>query len=866
MSVDLVGPDGKQYHIESDDPAALAKAKSLGYRVGSDGASDTGGAVRSGVSGFMSGLTMGAADLVNAGGSEVERRDAEANAAEHPTARTIGELVGAVASPVNKVAAPFEAIKTTSAVGRLATKAAGGAAVGSLFGAGNTISDAALGDTQLTAEKLIAGSGLGSILGGAGGLLGGAVEEAASLVLPKASKLTGNAQGVLNDIANDAAVKSTRATNAEIQRIGEKNVDAMGQMLRDRGHLKYSPDEMLDSVTKDREATGKTVLKQLGLDVDIGHDLPQEEAQKAVAAGLDKYGGAIDKSLGDVDASAAFPGGARPIYSDVLGALDGLEASSPNPAARAIAKGPIDEARGYINEMASAPVNSPQNGFRALNSLKTTLMKDINYGGESGAKAAVKKQIARLIKEQVDSQLERNAGAAVSQEFINSKRAYGLLSRGEEALGRKTSTGADAIAEMAKGAGLDTPESKLFDLLGHTQALAGKGAGRAGGFGLKDIGAAVVGGGFHPGLGLVSAIASKFIREHGQAVLARAADAIAKSPVLATTAASMAKSIGNIAPNLGGYGPNIVQAFAQSAAHGLATHLLLSHTDPGYSATAQLAGMEPEGQEEHAMAMDKSTRLAGVAAAASAQDAEIDRHVANVFRGAGSAPENRVHDAQDFGAKRMRRDSIESHRQVADEAARLAADPSALAQRVAENAGRLGTVAPNIVAHLTDRANAAVQYLAREGGAPPKKGPLAPEHTPSQSEMHAFAQKAEVVRKPMSVMAHASAGTLTRAQVDALKAVYPTLARDIADRALMKMAESPKGVPYRARLMLSLLTGIDVDGTMSPQAIASNQAAIAGATGKPSEEMGQGNASADKLTVAKRTATPGERLEQRDPL
>jgi hypothetical protein len=129
----------------------------------------------------------------------------------------------------------------------------------------------------------------------------------------------------------------------------------------------------------------------------------------------------------------------------------------------------------------------------------------------------------------------------------------------------------------------------------------------------------------------------------------------------------------------------------------------------------------------------------------------------------------------------------------------------------------------------------------------------------TEAEQHEFAQKLEAVERPMSVLKHAASGTLVPAQWEAVQAVYPLLARQIQDMAMERLADPPKDVPYRARLMLSMITGIDVDGSMGA-AVALNQQAIASAESKRST-MGPPDAKQRDLTLASRAATPGQRRE-----
>lgn len=249
-------------------------------------------------------------------------------------------------------------------------------------------------------------------------------------------------------------------------------------------------------------------------------------------------------------------------------------------------------------------------------------------------------------------------------------------------------------------------------------------------------------------------------------------------------------------------------------------------------------------------------------AALEKQHADIDRNIGKILRGekAPASPTKAVQGTQDFGGKRQRKDAKAAHDQHVNDLSSLATDPNVLLDRVASNLGDMSHVAPGIYGALVRHADRATKYLVEQSKRPPKAGPLAAEWHTNETERHLFAQKLEVVQDPMSVMRHAAAGTLTRAQMDALKATSPLLARQISDAALMRLADSPKGIPYRARMALSLLTGVDVDGTMGA-AIAHNQAAIQGARGKAGDTQGAPSTpgSDSKITLAERTALPSQR-------
>jgi len=187
----------------------------------------------------------------------------------------------------------------------------------------------------------------------------------------------------------------------------------------------------------------------------------------------------------------------------------------------------------------------------------------------------------------------------------------------------------------------------------------------------------------------------------------------------------------------------------------------------------------------------------------------------------------------------------------------LASNPQALVDRVANNLGALHTVAPGIAGGLTSVAQRAVQHLSTLASAPVARGPLAPEWKPTRSETRIVEQACAVIDDPLVLLEHARAGTLTRAHLAAAQAVYPTLTRAIGDRALDAAIGSTKRPSHQQRHMLTLLTGIDVDGSRA--ATASNQRTIQAPSTKPSNAGAPGTAGAEKLTLGQRMAQPHQR-------
>lgn len=790
MSVPLVGPDGRQYSL--DDGANLDAVLKLGFRVETpetpvtalESAADIGKEVvetaTAATTGALRGATANASGIALQNANPAGFETLKGMEERSPIASTVGEVGGMVFSPINKAGTLVtKGLGATTKLGRIGAEVAGGATSGVLFGAGKTVSDAALGDVDLTAEKLIAGAGLGAVLGGAGGGLGGAITEGARAVLPRAATLAKRAQSALDDIANDATISATRAQQGVINRIGDDKLRAAAEAIRSKGLIRSSPDEMAKAIEGERQTIGKM----------------------------------LGKFLDDADAA-----GSKADHMRLLNRLDDYEAKL-NPLERDAVAADLRAARRAVAEL-----GEQGSGFRALDDLKQTIQAKAKFSRGptplDDTTLGLKRSLAGVFRDELDQQLLPVLGSDAGKAFTDTKALYGSLRDAER--------------------------------------LAQSGAGRVGGIGLRDMLAAVAGTSIHP-MGIAAAIGSKVLREQGPAIAARIADRLSKEPALQAMARSFAASLPMTAPKLGPYGAILAQEAQVSPERALATHMAYAQLDPSYAATAQLAGLTPEQPDEHPVALERAQTLAEAHAAAAAQDEAVRKGVDRAARGGASPSEGRAMRSQDFGAMRMRRDGSAAYDKRVAEIRELATNPAALIDRIAANMAGLSSTAPGVAVAMQNTAQRAVAYLAQQAEVPPKAGPMAAEWDPPEADRQAFAEKLEVVQEPMSVLDAAAAGTLTEEQMGALRVVYPRLAQQVADMALERMV-SGGSVPYSQRLMLFMLSGVDPDGSMSPEAVAANQAAIAAHKQLDSPDSPDARKPSD-VTLAERTATPSQRRE-----
>jgi len=157
------------------------------------------------------------------------------------------------------------------------------------------------------------------------------------------------------------------------------------------------------------------------------------------------------------------------------------------------------------------------------------------------------------------------------------------------------------------------------------------------------------------------------------------------------------------------------------------------------------------------------------------------------------------------------------------------ANPAAVADRVGQSLGPLGDVAPKATAAAITTTLAGLNFLA--GKLPPTRADqfsLQPQFETksraSDAEISQFMRYAQAIDDPLIVLREAKAGTLSRAHVEAVKAVYPGLYDEIRANVMRSLVVSKKELGYQQRIQLGILLDIPTDKTLSPDFLRAIQA------------------------------------------
>lgn len=289
--------------------------------------------------------------------------------------------------------------------------------------------------------------------------------------------------------------------------------------------------------------------------------------------------------------------------------------------------------------------------------------------------------------------------------------------------------------------------------------------------------------------------------------------------------------------------PDAIEAVASKTAEAIASQRMA--TAGAVDTFAQAAGTDPE----------KVATLSLLERLNQRTQSRIETGISSVLRGAPRAGRGEVEAgiARAFG--KSPDDARSAFTKRTAQVRQLASDPQLMQSRLEGQTDDWHDHAPNTAQALQITTARAVSFLASKLPAVGGAGPLTGKGAPSRSEMSKFNRYYEAIQNPLGVLKQAAAGTLTPEAIEALREVYPHLYEKMKATAIEKMGKA-SSIPYTQKLMLSMLLGQDLDGSL--MSAARNFALYAMPRPQPLP-----NQKAGKMTLASRTLTPSQASAQR---
>lgn len=215
-------------------------------------------------------------------------------------------------------------------------------------------------------------------------------------------------------------------------------------------------------------------------------------------------------------------------------------------------------------------------------------------------------------------------------------------------------------------------------------------------------------------------------------------------------------------------------------------------------------------------------------------------------------------------ATRMAVISTKTFREKSQEITKVTSDPEAMASRLADNTASMVRIDQGVATQVQATAVRGAQYL--RANMPPASIPsvdmlgqtiddvdMVPDH-----QRMAWLEQYSIIEDPSAVISELENGTLTAAQVDALKAVYPAIYEQLVNTVMRAVASTDKPISYEKKLQLGILLGVPTMDALRPESIQSLQGSFAAqqqnAGPSPSRQSAPKNSS-QMLTDSQRLAS-----------
>lgn len=733
------------------------------------------------------GLTFGASDLLLTKTGLVDAEALEGRKEVNPVAAGLGEATGIGAGLAVGPGALLA--KGAGMAGRAAAAAVGeglgarlvGAGVqgmveGSAYGLGNTLSESALGNTELNAQKLVAGAGLGALVGFGGGAAGELLNTGLRLGAGKLAQHIESLPDAIQDVADQKTLKAAGAIQKDFRKLSEDDVSKVAGHLRDAGIVTpgASKADVLERVQGALEKSGQDIGDYLKAADDVSPvSLHPDWETRPLKPGESKYVGGFD--MGAVLKRAR---------EDVLAPLQADPATKAEASSLASL---LDDYEARAKDGVS---------FEEANRFKGTLQKQVKDFLNTADTKVAKKKLSGIFNDEIERQLGDTLDESYMQGFQEAKARYGSF---------KTAT---KLAQQ----GVDREAgNQAFGLTDKILAAGGIAHGGPAG--------ALLGGG--------AALVNKLARERGDSFLATGLDKLANSPWFQTAAdafSQYAKKQLQAGSNVfAEYTPLLANALARGPEDALLTHMVLSRRDAQYRDVMASTGMDYH-EDGNAVA-HKALALSGLRQQLAQHDEAAESAVRGALGGGGLRGDAQLRSALlgDSAAGPLkgfqaRLDSLQA----------LAQNPQALQQRISAALGPLSAVAPDMAAAVALTAKRAVDFLSSVapkpdeplGDIPALRKPWAP----SDAERAKFERYAQAVQNPHSVFDGLASGDVSQESAEALQAVYPQLYGEWKLKAMTALAQHKGELDAKQRLALSALLQQPMDSSLQPQRLAQLQA------------------------------------------
>lgn len=222
-----------------------------------------------------------------------------------------------------------------------------------------------------------------------------------------------------------------------------------------------------------------------------------------------------------------------------------------------------------------------------------------------------------------------------------------------------------------------------------------------------------------------------------------------------------------------------------------------------------------------------------------------------------------------IAAKLSLEDKRGDHKDLSDKLSELQNNPSKLLDLISSNTEHLQDAAPQTSDGLAMAATRGLQFLAAKLPTHPNANPFDAPYEPSQSEIATFDRYRSIVENPLLALEQVKQGTIIPETIEALGTVFPKLYDEMKSSVMEQashMLAKKEPIPYKTKQAISMFMGEPIDSSFTGPSIQANQIAfIAGNQQKQDQDMAaQGKPSKPgmgKISLAKRSGINHGQME-----
>lgn len=159
----------------------------------------------------------------------------------------------------------------------------------------------------------------------------------------------------------------------------------------------------------------------------------------------------------------------------------------------------------------------------------------------------------------------------------------------------------------------------------------------------------------------------------------------------------------------------------------------------------------------------------------------------------------------------------------------MSRDPQGFLDQMEHHAGDVHNGAPNVGQSLNNSMVTGLQFLQSKIPKPTMDLPLSKKWTPSETQKKTFMRYYSAVNDPVSVLKQVKNGTLTNEAMEALTMVHPELLKQMQKELLSSLrAPGAKKMNYATKIGVAKFLHAPLDQNMLPQVITANQLSLSG--------------------------------------